>query len=390
MTRFTLIESQQALNNFFEENVGIEWMSFDTEFVGERRYQTSLCLLQIGTRYGNYLIDPFAVEHLDPVLQMIQNPSITKITHAGENDYRLLFSLYGILPKNVFDTQIAAGFIGYKYPVAFKKLADSELRLNLKKSHTVADWESRPFKPSQLEYALEDILPLHPLWELQTEKLRRMGRLTWAQEEFLELEKEAYYAKDPNHEALTSHLMKTSNQKERLFVLRLYGWRTRLAERRNHSKEMVLAGKWIPYIVKGMRGGKEALLDNRRIPSKIILDNWEVWRKLYQEEASAAENALLKGVQIEEDENPREEILIEMLYLIVKHHCLEHGVSSQLAMPRNMVKRIQEEPKQAGALFGKGWRKELFGERFNQWMEDYQHLGIHLFEDRIELRLDHE
>lgn len=390
MKGFTLIESQSALDAFHEENAQVEWMSFDTEFVGERRYQTSLCLVQVGTRYGAYLIDPLAVKDLGPILRMIQDPSILKITHAGENDYRLLYNLYGILPRNVYDTQVAAGFLGYKYPVAFKKLVDTELRLNLKKSHTVADWEIRPFKPSQLEYALEDILPLHPLWEVQQQKLRDNGRLSWAEEEFWELEQESFYAKDPNHEALSSQMIKSLHKKEQLFLVRLYAWRNRLAEKRNHSKEMVLAGKWIPYIVKGMRSGKEALMDNRRMPSKIVQDHWDTWYKMYVETASAEEQRILKSIHQDEEENPREEILIEMLYLVVRHHCLEHGVSSALAMPRNVLKRIQDDPRQAEALFGRGWRRALFGDQFDRWLQHYQRMGIHLYSDRIELRLDHE
>ncbi|MBK8877750.1 MAG: ribonuclease D [Haliscomenobacter sp.] len=169
MTGYQLIEDQAGLEAFASRNKGIEWMCFDTEFVGEKRFFTRLCLMQVATRFGNYLIDPFLIPDLGPVLRMIQDPTIVKVTHAGENDYRLMFGLYGILPSNVFDTQIAAGFMGYKYPVSFKRLVESELRINLKKGYTVADWESRPFKASQLEYALEDVLPLHPLWEAQRE-----------------------------------------------------------------------------------------------------------------------------------------------------------------------------------------------------------------------------
>lgn len=388
-TRFEFLESQDALEQFYAINRQVEWMSFDTEFVGERRFQTSLCLIQVGTRHGNYLIDPFLVKDLTLLLELIQDPAIVKITHAGENDYRLLYSLYGILPRNVYDTQIAAGFIGYKYPVAFKKLAETELRLHLKKSQTVTDWESRPFKPSQLEYALEDILPLHPLYELQKEKLQQVGRLHWVLEECASFEQEEYYAKDPNHEALNSQLMKTASVREQVFLLRLYAWRNQLAEQRNHSKEMVLAAKYIPVIVKGMRSGKEGLLDNRRLPDRLVQENWNLWNKLFQQPASEQELQLIRSVPPEEEENPREEILIELLYLIIKHHCLEHGVSYALAMPRNMIRRIQEAPEQAGIWFGKGWRTELFGEKFNYWMQAYQRLGIHLFDDRIELRLDH-
>lgn len=387
---FTLIDDQHKLEAFRQANKDVDWMGFDTEFMGEKRYHTSICLLQATTRHGNYVIDPFAVSDLSPMLEMISDPGILKITHAGENDYRLLYHQHGILPRNVFDTQIAAGFMHYKYPVAFKRLVEVELRMQMKKSYTVADWETRPFKPQQLEYALLDVLPLHPLWELQRDKLGRIGHLHWAEEECRQLELESSYAKDPNHEALNSQLMRSLNKKEQLFLLRLLEWRRQEAERKNHSREMVLPSKYISHIVKGIRSGKEALLDNRRVPAKLIHDNWPAFRNFSQNEITEEERKVLRRIQDEDGENPREELLLELLYLIIKHHCLEHGVSVNLALPRNALKRIQEEPAYAGELFGKGWRKELFGQQFTQWLEQYQRLNIHFLPEAIALKLDHE
>ena len=232
-THFTLVETPESLDLFWQANKNVEWMAFDSEFMGEKRFLTSLCLIQVATRMGTFLIDPLALKNIDPVLEMIQNPSILKITHAGENDYRLLYAHFGILPRNVFDTQIAAGFIHYKYPLAFKRLVETELRVPLKKGYTVADWEARPFKPQQLEYAVYDILPLHPLWELMQDKLQRLGRGDWVREECLALEQESYYAKDPHHEVLSNQMIRSLNKSEQLFMLRLLEWRGREAERKN-------------------------------------------------------------------------------------------------------------------------------------------------------------
>ncbi len=387
---FTLIDTPNDLDNFWRANKNAEWMGFDSEFMGEKRFLTSLCLLQVATRFGNYLIDPIVLKHIDPVLDLIQDPAILKITHAGDNDYRLLYGHYGILPRNVFDTQIAAGFLHYKFPVAFKRLVEGELRTTMKKGYAVTDWETRPFKPQQLEYAIHDILPLHPLWELLQEKLKRAGRLDWALEECRELEQEASYAKDPHHEALSNQMMKSLNRSEQLILLRLLDWRTREAERKNYSREMILPAKYIGFIVKGIKGGKETLLDNRRVPVKLVHDHWQRFQDFAKREITVEEKAILQRVQKEDQENPREELLLELLYLIVKHHCLAHGVSAHLAFPRNALWKIQEDPAYARALFGKGWRQELFGEKFTQWLEQFKNLNIHLGTEEIALRLDYD
>ena len=104
----------------------MKWLAFDTEFIGEKRYYTLLCLIQVKCETGTYLLDSLKIPDLTPFLRLIEDERITKITHAGDNDYRLLNILYGTIPKNIFDTQIAAGFIGYRYPMSFGKLVEAE------------------------------------------------------------------------------------------------------------------------------------------------------------------------------------------------------------------------------------------------------------------------
>lgn len=387
MQAFELITTKEGLEHFGQINSEVEWMCFDSEFVGEKRFMTRLCLIQVATEHGLFLIDPFPLKNLDPFLEMIEDPNIIKITHAGENDYRLLYATHGTIPKNTFDTQIAAGFLGYRYPLAFKKLVETELKINLNKSFTVADWEARPFNQNQLKYAIQDIEPLYDLWKKQEADLERHHRLHWAQEEFRVLEREAYYARDPHHEALNSDLMKSLNKRERLFLLRLFEWRRKTAEEKNYSKEMVLPSKFMSQIVRSMRSGRAGLRENRRIPDKFAGDLWPVMNELYIREISEDETFLLRQVPTEDEENPNEEILTEFLYLIIRHQCMQKGVSHALALPRNWFKKIKNDPGFAEEVFTQGWRKELFGDTFIRWLSQPDNLRIEIKPDVIELRL---
>ena len=202
-----VIEKKGDLEKFYQENKNVDWIGFDTEFVGEKRYHTLLCLIQIATENGFYIIDPLKLKDLTPLLKMIEDPTILKITHAGENDYRLFYSYFGILPKNVFDTQLAAGFVGYKYPISFSKLVEKELRVYLKKGYTVSDWESRPINQKQLTYALNDVIYLEQLWENLSRKLENLKRTNWVAEEFEKLELADTYYFDPNREALNNSII---------------------------------------------------------------------------------------------------------------------------------------------------------------------------------------
>ena len=87
---YKLVETAEALEAFYHENKQTAWMAVDTEFRGERRFETLLCLIQVATAQGFYLIDPIALKNLDLFLSLLEDENILKITHAGENDYRLL------------------------------------------------------------------------------------------------------------------------------------------------------------------------------------------------------------------------------------------------------------------------------------------------------------
>jgi ribonuclease D len=384
---YTLIETQAALLDFHQAVRSVPWMCFDTEFVGEKRFVTRLCLIQASTPVGNYLIDPFKLDDLDPFLTLVRDPAIKKITHAGDNDYRLLYELYQVTPKNVFDTQIAAGFAGYKYPVSLRKLVDTELKWPLKKAYTVTNWEARPFDAKQLRYALLDILPLQPLWQALEKKLRRMERLDWAEEEFLHLEQADLYIKDPNKEALDSRLIRSLNNREQIFLIRLYEWRRQMAEDKNYSKEMILPGKLLPQIVRAIQSGKEALLDNRRIPDKIAERHGATFERLYQQPPTQEEKRLLRQITTEEEEDPREEMLLELLYLAIKYRCLESDISLNLTMSKTLLKRLRAEPALAETLLEKGWRGRFLGEHFLGWLRDFDRLRLNVGPEGIQLQL---
>ncbi len=380
---YTLIEAPEALNDFYQVHRNLDWMAFDTEFVGEKRFYTRLCLIQVHSDKGIFLIDPLKIKNLDPFLQLLADPDITKITHAGDNDYRLLNNLFGTLPANVFDTQIAAGFVGYKYPVSFRQLVSSEVGVHLKKGYTVADWESRPFQQKTLKYALDDVLYLPELWEKLKKKLAAQNRVHWAAEEFARLEEGSYYYKDPHDEALKSNLMKALKRRDQAFLLRLFAWRREMARSRNHSKEMVLPAKYISHIVRGIASGKDALKQNRRIPNKMAEKFGREFEDMYQQEITPEEKEILRRIPSEIDEDPKEKIIMEMLYQVIKYKCLEEDISINMVVPRGELKKIRADDDDALELLGDGWRKEMLGAYFLDWLSMANEMKVDLEPGRI-------
>ena len=385
--QYQLLESPEDIARFGAENQDVEWLALDTEFIGEKRYHTLLCLIQVTTVHGNYVFDVIKCDQIEPLLDLVQREDIVKITHAGENDYRLLNTLYGIRPKNLFDTQIAAGFIGYKYPVSFRYLLEEELQVRLSKSQTVTDWEQRPIKPKQMQYAIEDVIFLEELRDKMLEKLHKLGRAAWALEECAKMETEAFYQRDPHKEALTHNLMPNLDLKERVFLLRVFEWRRALAEERNQSKEMVLAKKNIAPIVKSMGHGKNGLRNNRRISDRFIDRYGRKMHQLYAKEISPEERELVENIKHERSLPPKVDLRLEMLYSFINYRCLEQRVAPNLAFSRTVFKLMKADLAYFDPSLESSWRSEVLGEDLMHCLRNRKHLKVDMADGQMLLKV---
>lgn len=382
---FAIVATQTDLVQFAEAVKDCTWLAFDTEFIGEKRYYTLLCLIQVKCEVGVFLIDPLNLEDLSPFLALIENPAICKITHAGDNDYRLLNTLYDTIPQNLFDTQVAAAFLGYRYPISFAKLMEEELGRNLAKGFGVTDWQQRPMKQNQLKYALEDVLYLKDLYDQMMNKLEKVGRAHWALEECNTMGDPDYYQKDPYHEFLNSRLVQTSRSKDQLFLLRLYEWRRTEAEQKNYSKEMILSSKIIGTLTKAVRSGKEALSSDRRLPARTIQRHADLFLDMYNKPATEEEKAVFKSIPKQEREEEEDDMLLEFLYILMKYRCNKQNISHQLVMPRSAIKKMKNDPQVRKNLLGSGWRNELMGEKFITWLKDFDKLHLNIEGGHINL-----
>jgi ribonuclease D len=379
---FILIENDAALRTFADHHQKVTQIGIDTEFVGEKRYKPLICLIQTSSEIGNFIIDPLSISNLSPFLELIENPAILKITHAGDNDYRGFYQNYGILPKNIFDTQIASAFLDFKYPISFKKLVDTEFSYQLDKSHTVTQWDNRPLSRDQLQYALDDVLPLLELYRRMTIKLIEKGRLSWAQEEFKLLELSSSYSKIIENEVITNPIIYSLSQKEKIFYLRLMVWRENMAKDKNVNRDMIIPAKYIHTLVKGIKSGRNYFKDNRRFPINIPNDYWRFFDEFFKEKPTDKELNILSNISKEPEEDLREEALIDLIYGVIKYYCMENGISASIAFPKNMLKqmRLNEESQ---ISFSDGWRSAFFGSEFNDILSKKKDIKVIFKDDSI-------
>ena len=360
--RYTFIKTADELRDWAERTRRHDWLAFDTEFIGEKRFRTLVCLIQVATPDGLFLIDPIAIKRLDPFLALVSDPAILKITHAGENDYRLLYQNFGCEPRNLVDTQLACGFLSEQYPVNFKRLADEHLGVQLKKGFAVVDWTRRPIQKDALKYALEDVVYLREMYDVVTEKLRDRGRYDWFASEMKTWEEPGRYEKTLLDEVKNMGAVYKMRRAEKLFLMRMLGWRRALAEKRDHSREMVLATKDLNAVVRAMRNGPKAILNNRHLKKKSWTRHLDEWKALYERPATADEQEALKELQAPAVTDVRQEIVGEILYKYLTYHCIQREIAIDLVVPRAVMRELRTGNQDLLNDLGNTWRSEFLGD----------------------------
>lgn len=163
--------------------VGSAPLALDTEFLRERTYRPQLCLVQLAHGELSSCVDPLAIQDLRPLAELLSNPGQVKVLHAAGQDLEVLHQRLGILPAPLFDTQIAAVLCGMGEQIGYAALVERLFSVQLDKAHSRTDWSQRPLSDEQLDYALDDVRYLTEAHAILAERLERLGRLTWMEQD---------------------------------------------------------------------------------------------------------------------------------------------------------------------------------------------------------------
>lgn len=181
-----LVTDRDHLADVLERLAGADRYGLDTEFHRERTYWPRVALVQVawpagpGGAAGLALIDPLAVD-LSPLADVLAGPGVM-VAHAAEQDLEVLNRACGRVPARLFDTQIAAGFLGYA-SASLATLSSVFLGKEVVKGDRLTDWNHRPLTPAQLRYAAGDVEHLLQLADTLVAALDAEGRLAWVEEE---------------------------------------------------------------------------------------------------------------------------------------------------------------------------------------------------------------
>ena len=157
-------------------------VAVDLEADSMYHFREKVCLVQMADRSGSYVIDPLAVTDFNPLKALFARVDICKVFHGADYDVRSLFRDFGISIQNLFDTQIAATFLGYA-ETGLESILRRCFDVHLDKKYQKKDWSRRPLPDEMTAYAARDVLHLIPLAERLRRELAAKGRLAWVDEE---------------------------------------------------------------------------------------------------------------------------------------------------------------------------------------------------------------
>lgn len=340
------------------------YVTVDTEFMRERTYWSQLCLVQLavpGDGPGDaVIVDPLA-EGIDltPLYSLMAARDVVKVFHAARQDVEIFYHLGGVIPRPLFDTQVAAMVCGYGEQVGYETLVRKLAKAEVDKSSRFTDWAKRPLSKKQLAYALADVTHLRTIYEALSARIAETGRSEWVAEEIGILTDPATYTVDP--ETVWKRVKARSSSPRFLAVVReLARWRELTAQARDVPRTRVMKDEALVEIATAQPTSPEELHTLRLVQ-----------REARKPEATAEIlEAVKAGLSCPEDRLPRlpkptqrregSAAVADLLKVLLKARSDHLGIASKLLASSSDLEALAgEEDPDLPVL--KGWRFEAFG-----------------------------
>lgn len=344
----------------------------DTEFHREHTYFPVFALLQIACNGRCFIIDPLAIEDLSPLWHALQRRELLKILHASRQDLEVIHHASGTVLEPIFDTQLAAAFLGLGDQISLAGLVKNILHVRMPKSQSISDWLNRPLSREQIAYAADDVRYLKPLYDHLHRELAHLGRLAWLYEEQRSLVESRFYVNDPENAYL--RLKGTSKLRaHQLAVLReLALWRETTAMKLNQPKKRIASDEALVELSRKSQLNRNDLAHLRctgtsclRKHADEVLKAWRKGRDCPPCRWPKPEHPVhsAKGVELPRD----------MLATLVRIRAEECRIAPGLLANRNELKLLAHWAIQGGhppkLRCLSGWRKKLVGDDLLRLLE---------------------
>lgn len=339
MTAPLIVADRGALDELSARVADAERVGLDTEFHAERTYSPRLMVVQLAFDDGAAIVDALALPDLQPLATALTRTTV--VGHALSADLKIFADRFGLIPPRVFDTQVAAAFLGYGMQVSLADLVRGVCGVRLAKSQTVSDWSARPFSARQIEYLVGDVAYLLPLYDAERPALEKRGRYEWVYEECSELGDIERYRIDERRAYLRIPGASRMSRRELGILNELVKLRDRTARERDLPVRYILPDD----VVAGLAILKPAQLEDfaqlRRLDAGMK-------RQL----GPAILQAVAKGQALDEADLPQRptrptaparDALVSLLSAAIAEIARDAALPASLLVPRAALERVARE-----------------------------------------------
>ncbi|MGD1275620.1 MAG: ribonuclease D [Tepidisphaeraceae bacterium] len=381
-----LITQQDQLTRLLEYLKAAGSFAYDSEFIGELSYEPQLCLIQVASASRIALIDPLAQIDVTPFWELVAEASVEKVVHAGLQDVEPLFRRVNRPPANLFDTQIAAGFVGLGYPLSLSKLVGAVLGVKLSKGLTFTHWDRRPLSDHQLRYAADDVRYLPAVRQEIGKRLEAAGHSAWAKEESSALADPSLYAFDPERQYLRLRGAGGLPPRNQAVLRELMNWRDQAARQEDLPPRTLLRDQILIEMARAPVESVAGLAKVRGLPRPVeSAHGAEIVQATRR--AMALPHDQLPTV-VNHEPTPPDKFRADALHFALQCLCAGRQIDPTLVASRQEIGELYrlwrsgEDPSAMRLL--RGWRRQAVGEALLALLRGEQHLSVRWTGDALQ------
>jgi ribonuclease D len=360
--------------------------AYDTEFITEQTYVPRICLVQVATPHRIAVVDPLAGLDLAPVWELVADPDLETIVHAGEQDLEPVVRLLDRAPANVFDTQIAAAFTERHHPLGLLPLVEDLVGVRLGKAHTFTQWDRRPLSAEHAAYAADDVRYLPAVRAALGERLAVNGHAAWAAEECATLCDPERYRFDADARAVRLMGRGRASARERAFLRALVVFRDEVARDRDLPPQTVLRNDVLVRVARSGVRRVEQLHAVKGLPAPFVDRHGDAIVEL-AEAARSAPAPAARGHHPPE-ESAAERFRLDGLWSLLCAYCHARSIAASLVTTRQELGVVWHARRRGvelpDTILRTRWRRELIGEFLDRFLDGRIELAMSWRDGRLE------
>ena len=350
-----LLENEEEIKAFLDSIKNTKVISIDIEFMRRNTFFPEPCVIQISNGENHACIDLMLDIDFKNIFKNIFNEDKVIVLHSCRQDLEILYMILGYIPKNIFDTQFAASFLGFKYQIGYAGLMNEVYQIEIDKTEKMTNWKKRPLTAEQIDYALNDVIHLNKLHKELEKQLIATGKINYFNEEFKNFLDDIEW--EPKTEVAWKRIKTINNldEDDKNIVKLISVWREEKAINLNLPRNWILTEKEILEISKKFLINNEISLPPTNKILDINKDSIEIKGIINDNPLNNQDNKKVNKKLRFDGEYKKAS---DELYEYYKYISIKNNISYQILSPKRLILTYLKNKDNDSRLVN-GWRKEL-------------------------------